>query len=73
MPSDIFTKNCDGATFGKHLPKFVGYDEYMEHDIHKGRVPEAKDCEYREGTYMAVDVRQCLDKYYDVMSTLVSN
>eukprot|EP00957_Ditylum_brightwellii_P027798 2101723-Ditylum_brightwellii.AAC.2 len=55
MPSDIFTKNCDSTTFGKHLPKFVRYDEYMEHNTHKGRVLEAKDCEYHEGTYMAVN------------------
>eukprot|EP00957_Ditylum_brightwellii_P112518 8577645-Ditylum_brightwellii.AAC.1 len=48
MPSDILTKNCDGATFGKHLPKFVGYAEYMKHNTHKGRVSEAKDCEYCE-------------------------
>eukprot|EP00957_Ditylum_brightwellii_P079777 6067053-Ditylum_brightwellii.AAC.1 len=52
MQSDIFIKNCDGATFERHLPKFVGVDKYMRHNTHKGRVPEAKDCEYHEGTYM---------------------
>ena len=27
--ADIFTKNVTRAVFEKHLPKFVGKDEYM--------------------------------------------
>ena len=28
--ADIFTKNVDAQTFERHLPAFVGYDEYMD-------------------------------------------
>lgn len=28
MTSDIFTKNVTGPIFEKHIPKFVGEDEY---------------------------------------------
>eukprot|EP00957_Ditylum_brightwellii_P142528 10859033-Ditylum_brightwellii.AAC.1 len=46
--SDIFTKNCNGTTFKRHIPKFVAEDKYMseEHDTHKGRVLDAEKCEY---------------------------
>ena len=27
--ADIFTKNVTAAIFEKHIPKFVGVDEYM--------------------------------------------
>jgi hypothetical protein len=30
VTSDIFTKNCSGVLFDKHIQKFVGYDKYME-------------------------------------------
>ena len=28
--SDIFTKNTDSATFNRHIPLYVGNDEYMD-------------------------------------------
>lgn len=28
--ADIFTKNVDAQTFERHLPVFVGHDEYMD-------------------------------------------
>ena len=28
--ADIFTKNVDAQIFERHLPAFVGYDEYMD-------------------------------------------
>ena len=28
--ADIFTKNTPSSVFLKHIPKFVGCDEYME-------------------------------------------
>ena len=33
--ADIFTKNTTAAVFERHIPKFVGHDEYME-----GKQPE---------------------------------
>jgi hypothetical protein len=54
MSSDIFTKNCPGKLFDKHIQKFVGYDEYMmangvlEHGTHKGRVLQSS-CESHVG------------------------
>jgi hypothetical protein len=45
MTSDVFTKNCGGLVFEKHIRKFVGCDGYMREDddvmetgTHKGRV-----------------------------------
>lgn len=32
MTSDIFTKNTDAKTFGKHIKAFVGVDKYMTDD-----------------------------------------
>jgi hypothetical protein len=32
MTSDIFTKNCGGIVFEKHIRKFVGCDVYMKED-----------------------------------------
>ena len=29
--ADIFTKNVTAAIFEKHIPKFVGVDEYMRY------------------------------------------
>jgi hypothetical protein len=56
MSSDIFTKNCSGVLFDKHIQKFVGYDKYMdergvasETGTHKGRVLEF-GCEYHGTT-----------------------
>ena len=28
--ADIYTKNVSGPVFGKHIKKFVGYDEYSQ-------------------------------------------
>ena len=33
--ADIFTKNTTAAVFERHIPKFVGHNEYME-----GKQPE---------------------------------
>jgi hypothetical protein len=56
MSSDIFTKNCSGVLFDKHIQKFVSYDKYMEdHGVvvetgaDKGRVLES-GCEYQDTT-----------------------
>eukprot|EP00970_Alexandrium_tamarense_P014138 scaffold3896_cov260-Alexandrium_tamarense.AAC.1 len=38
--ADIFTKNTDARTFERHIPSFVGKDEYMvggEEDVKKPR------------------------------------
>eukprot|EP00957_Ditylum_brightwellii_P211341 15366072-Ditylum_brightwellii.AAC.1 len=58
MRSDIFTKNCNGTTFERHIPKFVGEDKYMsdEHNTHKGKVPDAENCAYQEGTNMSANL-----------------
>jgi hypothetical protein len=56
MSSVIFTKNCSGVLFDKHLQKFLGYDKYMEQrgvvletGTHKGRMLES-GCKYQDTT-----------------------
>ena len=56
-----------------YFHKNVNLENYLrEHGTHKGRVSEANNCEYCEGTYMTADIRQFLDEYNCVMSTLVT-
>eukprot|EP00957_Ditylum_brightwellii_P156829 11936304-Ditylum_brightwellii.AAC.1 len=43
MTLDIFTKNCACPLFDKHVMKFVGKDEYVTHDNHKGILFEAEN------------------------------
>ena len=47
--ADIFTKNVDGQTFKKHVPKFCGYDQYMKEYKHQSKEGYQRE-KYRSST-----------------------